>query len=223
MLESGADTDLKEKEIAGKATSSPNCSPTAPTELPATAIVKGCADALQLLQLQLDEPPGNGDTDEVLLSGLLLLLRCFMHRHPILRTKVCIQPIGRHPSVSGNSPQTCFCAQFGTNLSCVVLRRVLFSAPARPLASRPATRASAYDLLLALAEGGAGQADLLLASLRPLHSPLHGVAEFWVDEWGVDDVTEKRGQHVGLLNLGCTCYMAAVVRSHTACHLAPPK
>ena len=142
------------------------------------------------------EPPG--EQAEALLNGLLLLLRCLLLRHPALRAKH-----GRH-------------------VMQLTMRDVLFpyvfKAPAArrapPLATLATTRASAYSLLLALAEGGLGHAGGLLAALRPLHSPLVGEAEMWSDDWGVDDEPDwvSPTGYIGIVNLGCTCYMAALVQ-----------
>ena len=83
---------------------------------------------------------------------------------------------------------------------------------AEPLASVRATRAAAYELLLAVAEAAA--ASLALCSLRPIHSPLAGEAARWAEVWDIDADGEAAADdgYVGVVNLGCTCYMASLVQ-----------
>ena len=87
-------------------------------------------------------------------------------------------------------------------------------AVAEPLASVRATRAAAYELLLAVAEGGGGFAGPLLSALRPIHSPLAGEAARWAEVWDIDADGEAAADdgYVGVVNLGCTCYMASLVQ-----------
>lgn len=160
--------------------------------------------------------------------GLLRLLRVLATRHGSLRSRVTLTQVRaliEHvvlptqcalPATTSSSVSTAAsipAASTSTTTSIVTAYGATTRVAPQP-ATPPAVVAAAYELLLALCEGGGGLAGVSLRALWPVHAAVGGgAAAKWADYFGLCAAPSVvSAGYVGLTNLGCTCYMAACMQ-----------
>jgi hypothetical protein len=160
----------------------------------AAAAAPGAHDSAQAIAADAHGSAQDGAPADAFVLGLLSLLRALAARHVPLRSRVVPGVLALLIDVLllPVAPPLMPRALAGTSPLC---RAIL----------RPSTQAEvgAYELLLALCEGGGGLAGAALEALLRVHGVEGGAADGWEMMWELEtEPTTAPAGYVGLANLG---------------------
>ena len=160
----------------------------------AAAAAPGAHDTAHAVAADADGSARDGAPADAFVLGLLALLRALATRHAPLRSRVVPGVLALLIDVLllPVAPPLMPRALAGTSPLC---RAIL----------RPSTQAEvgAYELLLALCEGGGGLAGAVLEALLRVHGVEGGAADGWETMWEIEtEQTCAPAGYVGLANLG---------------------
>jgi len=160
----------------------------------AAAAAPGAHDTAHAVAADADGSAQDGAPADAFVLGLLALLRALATRHAPLRSRVV-------PGVLALLIDVLLLP-----VAPPLMPRALAGAsPLSRAIHRPSTQteAGAYELLLALCEGGGGLAGAVLEALLRVHGVEGGAADGWEMMWEIEtEPTCAPAGYVGLANLG---------------------